>query len=306
MATDAMVTVIWPGASGVLQQINRGIWPASLTKLLGKSRFLANTKDETSLMLECFGQPEQQDSPLAKLRFSDQIALCADLCYLHPDRDCLRLFHQDIDVTIDEATQLQAAILPLVETFQGQWLTSTAKHWGLQLPKLPNLEWFAIEQLEGQSINDKLPVGDNQGDWRRLMNEIQMTLFEHPVNQAREANGLLPINAVWFSGAKPLALESHWALVSGEHPLLSVLTKQTQTSWQSSIAETASAVSQGQNLIVLPAFDIDADWHTQLSKLESDIFSPLWQQLRRFRLKSLSIKVPRLGQFQLSRWRSWL
>jgi hypothetical protein len=35
---------------------------------------------------------------------------------------------------------------------------------------------------------------------RRLQSEVQMLLYEHPVNQAREARGLLAVNSFWLSG----------------------------------------------------------------------------------------------------------
>ena len=35
---------------------------------------------------------------------------------------------------------------------------------------------------------------------RRLQSEVQMTLYQHPVNEAREARGALPVNSFWLSG----------------------------------------------------------------------------------------------------------
>ncbi len=36
---------------------------------------------------------------------------------------------------------------------------------------------------------------------RRLQNEMQMLLYTHPVNDARQARGLLPVNSFWVTGA---------------------------------------------------------------------------------------------------------
>jgi hypothetical protein len=35
---------------------------------------------------------------------------------------------------------------------------------------------------------------------RRLQNEVQMLLHEHPINQQREQKGLLAVNSFWLSG----------------------------------------------------------------------------------------------------------
>src|SRR5690606_4093503 len=52
--------------------------------------------------------------------------------------------------------------------------------------------------------------------WRRLVNELQMLWFDHPVNQAREARGLRPVNSVWlYGGGRPAQLSSAPALDTG-------------------------------------------------------------------------------------------
>lgn len=303
MAAKAMLTLIWPDAAGVLQPINKVSWPVSLHKMLSKSRFTADDTNFTNVLLKQFGQPAMTDSPMAALRFPDETAICADLCYLHPDRDCLRLFHRDLQVSDDEAAQLQASLQPLLNEFHGQWLTFSAEHWGLHLPVLPALQFHAIDALEGQSIIDKLPSGKDQNNWRRLLNEIQMTLFDHPVNQQREADGKLPVNAVWFYGAAPLTVKSDWQTVLGDEPLLKQLTKLTDSNHFESFD---IKVLTGRSLMVLPAINIEADWQTQLQYLEQQIFAPLWRHLRFFKLHGVQLLVPKQGAYQLSRWRSWL
>lgn len=49
--------------------------------------------------------------------------------------------------------------------------------------------------------NVRLPeAGDPAVGWHALMNEMQMLLFEHPVNLAREQRGAPAINGVWLWG----------------------------------------------------------------------------------------------------------
>lgn len=306
MAAKAMLTLIWPGAAGILQSINKSIWPPALQKIIGHSRFKAQTDDYHSMLLQQFGQQTGSDLPLAALRFPGETALCADLCYLHADRDCLRLFHRDITLSDDEALQLQHSLRPLLDEFNGEWLTFSARHWGLKLPALPEMQWQAIDALEGQSVNEKLPVGSEQNHWRRLLNEIQMSLFEHPVNQRREAEGLLPVNAVWFSGAAALNLNNHWQIVAGDDDLLQPLAKQANIDWQADVSTLLANKITDAALGVLPVFDPSADWQQQLQSLEAQIFQPVWQRLRRWQLNQFELCVPGYGVYQLSRWRSWL
>ena len=55
----------------------------------------------------------------------------------------------------------------------------------------------------GRSIEAYLPVGEDTRRWKRLLNEIQMTWFDHPVNLARESQGLPVVNGLWLEGRCP-------------------------------------------------------------------------------------------------------
>jgi hypothetical protein len=49
-------------------------------------------------------------------------------------------------------------------------------------------------------IHAHLPRGDHAKAWRQWLSEIQMLLFDHPANSAREAAGRAPVTGVWLSG----------------------------------------------------------------------------------------------------------
>jgi len=51
-----------------------------------------------------------------------------------------------------------------------------------------------LPAMEGRSIGPLMPQPRN---WHALMNEIQMLWHDHPVNRAREADGLPVVNAAW-------------------------------------------------------------------------------------------------------------
>ena len=54
--------------------------------------------------------------------------------------------------------------------------------------------------LIGEPLRPNLPRGKDARLVERWMNELQMLLFSHPVNAAREERGLPPINLVWLWG----------------------------------------------------------------------------------------------------------
>ncbi|PAT31643.1 phosphoglycerate mutase [Vandammella animalimorsus] len=78
----------------------------------------------------------------------------------------------------------------------GQWLA--------QAPWLAGLAMPSLERVIGQDVRHWLPgLGGARGPastLQRLQTEAQMLLYTHPVNDERAAQGLAPVNALWFSG----------------------------------------------------------------------------------------------------------
>lgn len=70
-----------------------------------------------------------------------------------------------------------------------------------------DLPTAALERVVGRSIDAWLPdAATPQGaTLRRLQNEMQMLLYTHPLNDARAARGLAPVNSFWLTGAGVLA-----------------------------------------------------------------------------------------------------
>lgn len=74
-----------------------------------------------------------------------------------------------------------------------------------QDPLPPGL--VTLSELSGHYLDEYLPDGPEVRSWRARLNELQMLLFDHPVNERREAEGLPPVNGLWFWGMGP-ALEA--------------------------------------------------------------------------------------------------
>lgn len=302
MINKPSMTLIWPNSAVLFQSINYAQHPDILKKIIQKSRFKADQSDIETLLFALFSEVNNQtDLPMAQLRVPNQIAICADPCYLHPDRDRLLVFAKDLTLTTVEATALIETIQPLLDNFGGQLQQTTPMQWTLTLQNAPDLQFSALAALEGHSVRDNLPTGADQRDWLRLWNEIQMTLFEHPINLQREAKGQLPINAVWFWGAGTLKLHSNLQSVSGQHATLQALVAVAGLPHQFECPARAT----GQHLHLLPAFDPTQDWADQLVTLATEL-TTFWQPLRRLQLSSVRLMIPQHGSYALSAWKSWL
>ncbi len=72
--------------------------------------------------------------------------------------------------------------------------------WFLGLDADPKITTTPIEKIINKDIAPYLPSGEGSLAWAKFQNEIQMLLFSHPVNEARESQGLPVINSLWFYG----------------------------------------------------------------------------------------------------------
>lgn len=79
-----------------------------------------------------------------------------------------------------------------------------SQQWLLKLPKGRKLFTIPGSQVIGRDTRPYMPQGEDIAWAAQLTNEIQMLLFEHPVNQAREARGELAVNSIWLSGTGTL------------------------------------------------------------------------------------------------------
>jgi hypothetical protein len=78
----------------------------------------------------------------------------------------------------------------------GNWLAT-----GKVFHHLPTA---SLARACGGAVDHWLPRQAQAQTLRRLQNELQMLLYSHPVNDARAARGLLPINSFWVSGTGSL------------------------------------------------------------------------------------------------------
>jgi hypothetical protein len=81
----------------------------------------------------------------------------------------------------------------------GRWL-------GLGEP-FRNLTTMSLERAVGRRLTPAFlgPSGQSAALLRRLQNEMQMLLYTHPATEARQHQGLLPVNSFWVTGAGELA-----------------------------------------------------------------------------------------------------
>lgn len=131
-------------------------------------------------------------------------------------------------LTEDEASALGALVrshfgpdeLTVAAFGNGAWL--------LRCGRVVDCSTQSPDAAVGHNVHDFMPAGRDGARVRSLMNEIQMLLHEHPVNQRRERAGQLPVNGWWIWGfgealaAPPTNGFGRWRLRSDDRWLRSL------------------------------------------------------------------------------------
>ncbi|MGC4061605.1 MAG: hypothetical protein QM749_12465 [Aquabacterium sp.] len=122
-------------------------------------------------------------------------------------RDHLTLLDpQTLGLGDGESRALLEAVRELFESdgWTLQW--GTASRWYASHASLEGLPTASLERVIGRNPDVWLTDHPQARMVRRLQSEVQMLLYQHPINDAREAAGLATVNSFWLSGCgKPPA-----------------------------------------------------------------------------------------------------
>jgi len=228
--------------------------------------------------------------------------LRADPIHLRADRDQVLLMpNQAFSITAGEAEGLAAALAPWLA---GKFTLHAVRpdQWCLRIDGQEQNAASAKPPIDlaGASIDPHLPPKH----WHPLLTELQMALYEHPANTAREQRGEPVINSVWLWGAGrlPAAASGPWQSVSADDPVALGLGRLAGMRHRAPGASATQwlerAPEDGRHLVVLDGLrgahalgDTDA-LATRLQDLESNWFAPLHAALKSGRIGMLSIHIP--------------
>jgi hypothetical protein len=256
------------------------------------------------------------DCPIAALSALDDGAeaaeaywLRADPVYLHLNIDQLVLTDpRGLGLSPAEATALAASLNRHFAADGLELLPSAPDRWYLRLAQPPALTTTPLAQAIDRGIDRHLPRGEAARRWRGVMNEAQMLLHEHPVNQAREARGLPPVNSLWLWGGGHLRQHrSHLARFCADAPSVAALARACGLSSQRAPAGLAElGPVEQETLVVLNG--LEKEVRTQgLADYERLWFAPLLRALQQGRVGGLDLIGigPRPVQVRLERWDAW-
>ena len=250
--------------------------------------------------------------------------LCADPVHLR--------FHHERIVLADagafdlDETEADALIASLNDTFAdiGEFRRTTARRWYLRLKAPTAHAALPLSAMAGKRIDGELP--EQPSDLARWLNEVQMFLHGHPVNQRREGTGQPAINSLWLWGNGELpaisvsADKAGFDAVYGDDPLARGLARAAGLNAQALPADLpallAASGKAAAPLVVLDSllphvlYENGEGWRACWLAIETRWMAPLQQQLGR-KIDSVRLVAPTIyGRLEWqadgsSRWKFW-
>lgn len=107
-------------------------------------------------------------------------------------------------LTDDESQQLLQAMQPFLQEDGLHVTWHSALLWHVQGDLLAGLACASLDRVIGQNVKSWMPDSPTARPLQRLQSEMQMLLYNHPVNDAREARRQHTVNAFWLHGAGTL------------------------------------------------------------------------------------------------------
>ena len=225
--------------------------------------------------------------------------LLADPVNLRVDRD--RALLGDVGIMNLAQAEADALIASLNDFFAEDGLrfyAPTPDRWFIALPAPTGAQFSPLPDVIGEDINHHLPKGGKQGMlWSRYLNELQMLLYSHPVNDAREQRGEPTVNSLWFWGesAAPAALRTRVAQLWSHDPLWQTLAALAGAKADSPPFAFALPEGGEDTLVVLDMAEAAAQfrdvwgWREALKRLDADWLVPALDALRVGKITELHI-----------------
>lgn len=109
-----------------------------------------------------------------------------------------------LQLSDEESQQLLHAMQPYLQEDGLQVSWHSALTWHAQGEMLAQLPTASLDRVVGVNVKHWMPDSAAARPLRRLQSEMQMLLYNHPVNDAREARRQATVNSFWLHGAGAL------------------------------------------------------------------------------------------------------
>lgn len=307
------------------RELGDALWPTvnapQLKLMLARASATAIAKDTEAWLCGTFGVARQQDFPLAPLLAAQDTLSCgtgywlnATPVHLEARRNALVLTDPAaLNITPDESDAFAATLAAHLREENITLHEPRPGHWFLRCDTAPAMTTTNLGAVIGNDVRTFLPRGPGSARWHRILTEIQMLLHAHPLNDARETRGRLPVNSVWLwgGGTPPESVPTTFGTVWSNDPVVNALAHHAGCHMEPAPTRFNAATLTGSphflSFELLEARMRQGDahgWSNAVAALERDWFSPLRDALQSGILNALSLVTTSdagLRQFEIRR-----
>jgi hypothetical protein len=291
-----------------------GLRLPALELLLARSRRTSGDAQSLEAWLaRAFEMDEDDEIPAGALTLAATGGAASDALWMRADPAHLRLNRDELilvpaaafGVSSAEAEQLAET---LNRHFAGElaFYPLSGERWCVRVEGIPadGLRTKSPAEVAGRDINRHLPSGEGSMRWHGLLNEIQMVLHEHPVNEAREARGEPAVNSVWLWGAgrMPEGLNATFQSVTADDALAPGFAQAAGLRHRALPPNAGDWLERlpedGRQLVVLDTLRLPfalgdfEGWRLRIEELEARWFAPLVAALKSGRVGMVTVCVP--------------
>ena len=304
-------SIYYPGLLGPdvpLDELPKAEWPLSnqlpaLALLLNRGQITdvkKTTMERQLLTLLGYAVSAEDELPIAVLREQREIDnehphWCLDPVSLQIDREMAYLAaYEELDLSEPEAHELISSIhRHFGDELHIQYLSP--HHWLLRTEL--QLHTFTPSEAMLQDVTRFQPTGPDAKRWRSVLNEIQMLLHAHPVNEARLHAAMPPVNSVWlWGGGKVNRMAADYDLLCSDNLLAIQAAAQNKIAHSTVPEQISAAMFLNLNVLIvlleqtraIQRRDVYA-WFDSMRQLEQSLLSPLLGLLKTGTLEYLQL-----------------
>jgi len=238
--------------------------------------------------------------------------LCADPVNLQLQRAQMLLI-PDVEVSREEADALCDMLNVHFAGTGMQFFAPHPQRWYVRLDEEPQLATSPLRQAAWCDAKFHQPQGADALRWQRIITEIQMSLYAHPLNQAREVRGEFTIGSLWlWGGGRALPLQRAFDAVGGDSALAGAFARTAGVPQADTLPMLAGDYASVLWVCEAPGSaalrgDLHA-WREAVQGVEHELARALLRALQIGHLRQLILEVPGGNgsqRFELSRGDAW-
>ncbi|MCX8514217.1 MAG: hypothetical protein ORN24_01465, partial [Burkholderiales bacterium] len=177
------------------------------------------------------------------------------------------------------------------------------------------INYYPILDIVGENVNDYLPTGIGSIQLNKIVNEIQMFLFNSQLNHTRQKNNHLSLNSIWIWNKKinPNTY-TNYANVFSNHATLTIEKYSNSihplpTNQEDLIQNNSLVIID--NLFYSSCYRDNYTYSQQLEQLDQTLGKFLQQKIADKHIQELNILIPvgkntiQLRTIQLHKYKFW-